>query len=455
MDIKKGQDIELVVKDSLFGGKAIGYLDQIKVTTDRGVPGQKLLVRITKRRPEKLEGKTIEVLEKSSIETEKACIHSGVCGGCSMQGVGYQYQLAMKNKQVIKLFKEEHISVEEWRQPIGSPQEQEYRNKMEFTFGNEYKEGPLTLGMHQRRRRFDIVDTYECRLIDEDLRRVRTYTVNFFKENQLKPYHKISREGTLRHLVVRKAYYTGEIMVNLVTTSTPQDQLISSWTEGLKKLALEGSLKSVLWTINDALADMVKSDKTILMYGESSITEKLQGITFKITPFSFFQTNSSAANKLYQVVANSVAKSDKTIFDLYCGLGTITQILAQNAEKVVGIDIVEEAIQQAQKSAEENGLPNCEFIAGDVKEKLSMLKKVPDMLVLDPPRPGVHPEAMEDLIHMNPAKILYVSCNPKTLVQNLKQAIAKGYIIEWVQCVDLFPSTPHVECVVLMSRVDK
>ncbi len=452
MDIKKGQEIELMVEENLYAGKAFGYIDQIKVTTDRGVPGQKLLVRITKRRPEKLEGKTVEVLELSPVETEKACIHADRCGGCTMQGVEYQYQLEMKNNQVKKLFQDKHIVVERWHQPVGSPLQSEYRNKMEFTFGNEHKEGPLTLGMHQRGRRFDIVDTYECRLIDEDLRRIRTFTVNFFRERQLKPYHKISREGILRHLVVRKGYYTGEIMVNLVTKDMNHRDIIENWAEGLKELKLMGDIKSFLWTINDSVADMVKSDQTVLLQGQSSIAEKLHGITFKITPFSFFQTNSTAANKLYGVIADSVTKSDKTIFDLYCGLGTITQILAKKAENLVGIDIVDEAIQQAKESAMENGLTNCQFISGDVKEQLDHLDEAPDMLILDPPRPGVHPEAMEDLIQMDPAKILYVSCNPKSLVQNLKQATDEGYQIKWVQCVDLFPSTPHVEAVTLLTK---
>ncbi|RQD69751.1 MAG: 23S rRNA (uracil(1939)-C(5))-methyltransferase RlmD [Tindallia sp. MSAO_Bac2] len=451
MDIKKGQEIELVINNSIYGGKAVGYIESHRVITDRGIPGQKLLARVKKRRPGLLEAKTIKVLECSEKETQDACIHAVECGGCSMQGVEYQYQVELKNQQVYNLFRSEGLLVKKWLNPIMSPLQSEYRNKMEFTFGNEYKEGPLTLGMHRRGHRFDIIDTYECRLIDSDFRKLRNLTAEFFRDKQLKPYHKISREGVLRHLVLRKGYYSGEVMVHLITTSEVEETVIREWSSEIVRKNFGGIIKSIFWTKNDSVADAVKSDETILLYGEKNIVEILHGLIFRITPFSFFQTNSAGANVLYDVIKKTVQKTDGQILDLYCGLGTIAQILAQMAESVTGIDIVEEAIEQAKESAVENNIKNCGFIAGDVKEKLHELHGKPDLLVIDPPRPGVHPKAMSDLLYLESERILYVSCNPKTLVKNLKQSVENGYSIEWVQCVDLFPSTNHVEVVTLLT----
>ncbi|SFH56870.1 23S rRNA (uracil-5-)-methyltransferase RumA [Tindallia magadiensis] len=452
MDVKKGQEIELLIENTFYGGRAEGYMGDNHVLTDRGLPGQKLLVRVKKKRPGKLEATTVKRLEKSPEETEAPCIHAETCGGCSMQGTNYPYQLALKNQQVQALFQSKKIEVPHWLDPIKSPLESEYRNKMEFTFGNEYKDGPLTLGMHQRGRRFDIVDTYDCRLIDADFRKIRTATVDFFRNTKEKPYHKISREGSLRNLVLRKGHYTGEIMTHLITTSAIDESLIHQWKQEILDQQLKGINKSILWTKNDSFADAVKSDETILLEGSYEIKEKLQGLDFRITPFSFFQTNSTGANELYGILKQKLEKHDEEIFDLYCGLGTITQILAQNANHVTGIDIVDEAIQQAKESAKENGIENCRFIAGDVKDKLHQLTTKPDVLVLDPPRPGVNEEAMQDLLNMNPQKIIYVSCNPKTLVTNLQQAIESGYKVKEAQCIDLFPATPHMETVCLLTR---
>jgi len=371
-----------------------------------------------------------------------------------MQGVQYPEQVKLKEGQVKDLFEDKEIEVVEWLTTISSRKVYGYRNKMEFSFGNEHKDGPLTLGMHQRGRRFDVVDTPHCNLVDEDFRKIRNTTANFFKDKACKPYHKISREGILRHLVIRKGSHTGDILVNLVTTNY-KELPVQEWKEQLLLLSLEGNLKGIIWTLNDGIADVVRSDELIILYGTDTFKERLLELSFTITPFSFFQTNSFGAEDLYQNVLNLIEQNDLEVADLYCGLGTITQLVAKKAAHVTGIELIEEAVSQARVDAANNGFRNCEFIAGDVKDVLSSINIDPDIIIVDPPRPGVHVKAMEDLLAMKPRKLIYISCNPKTLAENLKQSQQFCWKVNSARCVDLFPHTPHVECIVLMSRADK
>lgn len=450
----KGSQIEIVITEQEYGGKAVGYYQEHRVVTSQGIMGQRVLAKIKRVRSSHLEAVTMEILKKSDLETELPCPHFERCGGCTMQGVPYEAQITMKEKQVKDLFCKHDIKHVDWLKTIDSKKTFGYRNKMEFSFGNEYKGGPLTLGMHQRGRRYDVVDTPGCNIVDEDFRSIRTATADFFREKQVLPYHKISHEGILRHLVIRKASFTGEIMVNLVTTDSPELP-VQEWKHQLLGLKTQGTISGVLWTHNDNIADTVQSDHTEVLFGKPAIQEKLLGLTFTITPFSFFQTNSYGAEKLYESLLEWVDESDLKIYDLYCGLGTITQLLAREAACVTGIELVEEAVNQAREDADANGLENCVFIAGDVKEIIDELLGAPDLLVVDPPRPGVHGSAMKDLLAMNPHKFIYVSCNPKTLIENLKQAIMEGWQINEARCVDLFPHTPHMEVIVMLTKPDK
>ncbi|SMP46444.1 23S rRNA (uracil(1939)-C(5))-methyltransferase RlmD [Anoxynatronum buryatiense] len=447
----KGMEVEIDIKKMIFGGKAVGQYEGQRVVTSYGIVGQRVRAKIKRVRQTHLEANTLQVIDKSPVEKEEACPHTGTCGGCSLQGVPYQWQVETKNEQVKALFSERKLMPSVWHKPVSSPRIEGYRNKMEFSFGNQERGGQLTLGMHQRGRRYDVVDTAHCNLVDEDFRRIRTATATFFRERQVQPYHKISHDGILRHLVVRKAAFTGEIMVNLVTANAPELS-VNEWKESLLSLELAGNLASILWTVNNQVADTVQNDYIQCLHGKESIRESLLGLNFTITPFSFFQTNSYAAECLYEIATSFLSETDQNVYDLYCGLGTITQLMARRASKVTGIELVTEAVEQARKDAQLNGFENCTFIAGDVKETLNQLPGRPDTLILDPPRAGVHPKAMTDLLAMKPEKMIYISCNPRSLVDNLEQATATGWHIESAQCVDLFPNTPHVECVVLMSK---
>lgn len=448
----KDSEVNVRVTEQEIGGKAVGYFKGKKVTINHGIKGQLVRIKIKKVKESYLEGAIVKVLEKSSLETEDACPHFDLCGGCSMQGVYYPEQVRLKEEKVRHLFENREIEVGEWLPTVFSRRVYGYRNKMEFSFGNECKDGPLTLGMHQRGKRFDVVDTPWCNLVDEDFRKIRNTTADYFKNMECKPYHKISREGILRHLVIRKGSHTGDILVNLVTTDS-KELPVQEWKEQLLSLSLEGNIRGIMWTSNDGVADIVQSDEVTILYGTDTFKERLLGLSFTITPFSFFQTNSFAAEDLYENVLNLIEQEDLEVADLYCGLGTITQLVAKKADHVIGIELIEEAVSQARVDAANNGFSNCEFIAGDVKDVLSNVDIDPDIIIVDPPRPGVHVKVMEDLLAMKPRKFIYISCNPKTLVENIEQSQQISWKVKSVRCVDLFPHTPHVECIVLMSKI--
>ena len=450
--IKKKDIIELKIEDMEFGGKAYGFVDGAKVIVKHGMIGQRVRAAVTKARRGQYEGKILEVLEASHLETEETCPHFGGCGGCFYQAVSYEEQLKEKERQVKTLFNEAQLDGFQWLPIEGSPTVFDYRNKMEFSFGDEEKDGPLTLGMHKRGRHHDIITVDQCRIMDEDFNEILKTILSYFSEEKIPHYNGRFHKGYLRHLIIRKAYYTGEVMVNLVTSTQLQLDL-TELVESVKNLVLKGRLVGFLHTLNDNLADAVQSDRTDILYGQDFIIEKLLGLRFKISAFSFFQTNTLAAEKLYNIVGDFVGEADgKVLFDLYCGTGTIGQIMAKRASKVIGIEIVEDAVKAARDNAALNGLDNCEFIAGDVREEVKKLKSKPDIIILDPPRAGIHPQALLDVISFDAPEIVYVSCNPKTLVADLKELVKAGYKIQKVKCMDMFPHTPHVEAIILMTR---
>ncbi|AKL96250.1 23S rRNA (uracil-5-)-methyltransferase RumA [Clostridium aceticum] len=450
--LKRKEIVEFKIEDSEFGGKGYGYVGDVKVTVKHGIPGQLVRAAIKKIKKKQAEAQVLEILENSPLEDQSPCQHFGNCGGCFQQTVAYEEQLLLKEKQVKRLFEEFAIKNYTWLGIEGSPTAFDYRNKMEFSFGDEEKGGPLTLGMHKRGRHYDIVTVDACLIMDEDFRKLLTTILDYFKEKGLSYYNTRRHEGYLRHLVIRKAHFTGEILINLVTTTQSQIN-IQDLVEKLLALELRGGIVGFLHTFNDNLADIVQSDKTDILYGRDYVVEELLGLKFKISAFSFFQTNSQGAEKLYSIVRDFVGEAKgQVVFDLYCGTGTIGQIVAPNAEKVVGIEIIEEAVEAARENANSNNLNNCSFIAGDVKEEVKKLKEKPDIIIIDPPRAGIHPQALKDIISFDAEKIVYVSCNPKTLVRDLVELEASGYQVDKAQLMDMFPHTPHVETVVLLSR---
>lgn len=287
----------------------------------------------------------------------------------------------------------------------------------------------------------------------EDLNIIIKNVRNYFENLGIKHLHKKTKEGNLRHLVVRRSEL-GEILINLVVTFSTEFSK-EEFIKFLLGLDLEGTIKSIFITYNDSLSDAVVAEKVEKIYGEDYIVEELAGLRFKITPFSFFQTNTKSAEILYKEAISLLDDiEEKTIYDLYSGTGTITQILAQKAKKVVGIEIIEEAVESARKTAKENNIENAEFIAGDVLEKVEELKEKPDIIVLDPPRDGIHPKAIDKIIAFGPEIFLYISCNPKTLVRDIEIFKENGYKVQFTKMVDQFPRTVHCEGICLLTRVE-
>ena len=455
--MKKGQVYEGIVERMDFPNKGIVKTEEGSCVVKNALPGQRVSFGVNKVRKGKAEGRLLEILEKSPLETGSPCPHFGICGGCTYISLPYEEQLRIKEEQVKKLLdsvlcKQEDNYVFEGIK--ASPKPYEYRNKMEFSFGDEVKDGPLSLGMNKRGSFYDIVTVSECQIVDKDYRKILTKTLDYFKEINTSFYHRLRHEGYLRHLLVRKAVKTGEILIALVTTTQEKLEL-ADWVNILLDLKLDGKIVGILHTKNDSVADVVRSDETIILYGQDFFYERLLGLKFKISQFSFFQTNSLGAEVLYNTAREYIGElgdKEKVVFDLYSGTGTIAQLMAPVAKKVIGVEIVEEAVEAAKKNAALNGLSNCEFIAGDVLKVLDDIKEKPDMIILDPPRDGIHPKALPKIIHYGVEKIVYISCKPTSLVRDLEVFLTNGYRAEKAVAVDQFPWTANVETVVLLSK---
>lgn len=450
--MKKGDILVGIVEKVDFPNKGILNIDGQRVQVKNVIEGQQVEIRLTKKRKDRMQGMLLRVLEKSPLETEKAlCPHFGQCGGCTYQSMGYEHQLAMKERQVKELLDSTGQEYA-WDGISGSPITKGYRNKMEFSFGDEYKDGPLTLGLHKRNSTYDIVDVKNCTIVDKDCNQVLTCVRDYMKRNELPFHHKMKHEGYLRHMVIRRAIKTGDILVNLVTTSEIAHDFFDL-VEEMKELNLDGKLVGILHTINDSLSDVVQCDSMEVLYGKECLYEYLFGLKFKISPFSFFQTNTLGAEVLYEKAREYVGETkDKVIFDLYSGTGTIAQILAPVAKKVVGVEIVEEAVEAAKENARLNGLHNCEFIAGDVLKVIDDLNQKPDIIVVDPPREGIHPKALDKIAAFGVKEIVYISCKPTSLVRDLMQFKENGYEMVRAAAIDQFPGTYHVETVCLLSN---
>lgn len=450
--MKRRDIIEFEIDKMEFGGNSVSRLGKRDIHMKGGITGQKVRASVKKARSTKAEVKMLELLENSPLETETPCKHFNVCGGCSMLSVPYDKQVEIKERQVMDLFLEQDIFGFNFQGIERSPKQKEYRNKMEYTFGDEMKDGPLMLGLHKKGKHIDILTVDGCYLVDNDFIKVLTSTVEYFNDKKVPYYRNMNHKGYLRNLVVRKGINTNEMMVNIVTSSQA-DFDMTEYKEMLLSLELEAELVSILHTINDGLADAVNCDELRVLHGRDYIQEELLGLKFKISPFSFFQTNTKGAEELYKIAREFVGEhNDKVVFDLYSGTGTIGHVMAGKAKKVYGIELIEEAVDAANKNAKLNGLTNCEFIAGDVAKTVNKLKAKPDIIIVDPPRPGVHKDAIRDIANFDSKEIVYISCNPKTLVLDLVEFKKYGYEVEKVKLMDMFPNTPHVETVVKIQK---
>ena len=456
--MKKGQIFEGIIERVDFPNKGLVKVQEEGkelryVTVKNAIPGQKVRFIINKFKKGNAEGRLLEVLETSPLETRKpVCSIFPACGGCMYQTMPYEEQMKMKAGQIRRVMDEAVEGEYLFEGVKASPKEFAYRNKMEFSFGDEYKDGPLTLGLHKKGSTYDVLTASDCKLVHEDMNKILVCVLEYFKEQGISYYKKMQHVGYLRHLLLRRGDTTGEILVNLVTT-TQEEYDLSELKEQLLQLPLEGKIVGILHILNDSLSDVVKSDETRVLYGQDFFYEKLLGLEFKITPFSFFQPNTKGAEFLYETVREYIGDiRDLTVFDLFSGTGTISQVLAPVAKKVIGVEIVEEAVEAAKENAARNGLSNCKFIAGDVFKVLDEIEEKPDVIILDPPRDGIHPKALPKILDYGVDRIVYISCKMTSLARDLEMIQQRGYTVEKMTAVDQFCETVHVETVVLLSH---
>ncbi|MDR0949685.1 MAG: 23S rRNA (uracil(1939)-C(5))-methyltransferase RlmD [Lachnospiraceae bacterium] len=466
--MKKGQVYEGIVERVKFPNKGIVRIGEEICSIPYALPGQKVSFRILKVKHGNASARLLEVIERSPLETGQLCSSFGACGGCTYLSLAYDAQLRIKEEQVHKMLTDTLRSAQgEWifEGIKASPIPYAYRNKMEFSFGDECIEGPLTLGMHKRGSFYDVVSVEDCLLVDADYKAILIAVRDYFAKQQTPYYHRVRKQGYLRHLLVRKGLHTKELLIALITTSQePQSGLVEGFKQRILSLKetgqIQGVLSGILHIVNDAQSDVVKCDQMQVLYGKESFQEQLLGLSFEISLFSFFQTNTYGAEVLYQTVRDYVTdrhttqqtQMPNTIFDLYCGTGTITQLLSPVAKKVVGVELVEEAVTVAKRNANRNGLHNCEFYAGDVGQVLETLTQRPDLIVLDPPRNGVHPKALTQIIEYGVDRIVYISCKPTSLVRDLQILLDAGYEVKKAVAIDQFPWTDGVETVCLIQK---
>jgi len=381
-----------------------------------------------------------------------ACDHMENCGGCSYQGISYENQLKDKVGAVKGLLKVAGMELQIPLPIYPCPTQYRYRNKMEYSFGDEIKDGPLVLGMHKQKNFMAITYAGNCQIVPEEFNEILKATLIFCTEKKYTFYHKKSHAGLLRNLIIRKGFRTGEILINIVTSS--QTEFLSEeYKDLILNLECATSVVGILHTINDNIADAVICDDLIVLYGRSYYVEMILGLSFKVGAFSFFQTNVTAAERLYKDAISLIDSLEgKTVYDLYCGTGTITQAIAEKAKMAIGVEIDKDAVIAASQNAKINNMSNCHFITGDVLKVLDEIEHIPDLIVVDPPRSGIHPKAMEKICAYGVPQIVYISCNPKTLIQNIPTAQTNGYKVAHIAIYDNFPFTKHIEMLCLLEK---
>jgi len=461
--MKKKEIYTGTVRELKFPNKGIVCTEEGDVTVKGVLPGQTVSFMLTKVKNGRFEGRLLEVLKKAPLERMSPCPHFGSCGGCTYQNLPYEAEQELKNSQVKTILDRAINGDYSYEGLIPSPSEEEYRNKMEFSFGNEYLDGPLTLGMHRAGRFNDVISVDGCRIVDGDYRLIIGKTLDFFSSRNIPFYRKHTEKGYLRHLVIRKGKKTGEILL-LIETTTQLDFDMREYAEMLLSIegrdgdpSLTGRFAGILHLKNDDPADNVQGDDITVLYGRDYFYDEILGLSFRITPFSFFQTNTLGAELLYSKAreyALSVMARERApvIFDLYSGTGTIGQIMSKAADKVIGIEIVKEAAEAAKENAAANHLGNTGFIAGDVLKELGRIKERPDIIILDPPRDGCAPKALSKIIDYGCRHIIYISCKITSLERDLVPLQDAGYRVVKAAAVDMFPNTSGVEVIALIEN---
>jgi 23S rRNA (uracil1939-C5)-methyltransferase len=447
---KRGDMLELVVDDLAFGGEGVGRIDGYVMFVRGGLPGDRLRVRVTEARGRYGRGVIEEVLTPSPDRVQAPCPYFGRCGGCRLQHLAYPAQLAFKEKQVRDcLTRLGGLPPFELRPILPAPEAYGYRNKMEFTVA-----GPaVAVGLHAAERYDVVLDIERCLLQSDTMNALLDEFRRQARVRDLSVWDQQTERGLLRFLTVREGRRTGEAMVNVVASAPDVERLVPV-AEALK--ARVAATASVLLNVNDKKASVAVGTEEHLLLGRDQITESLDGVSFQISANSFFQTNTLQAERLFAIVAEACALGgSETVLDLYSGTGAISLLLARRAARVYGVELSAPAVADAVRNARANGIDNCTFVAGEVRHVLPALMADgvrADVVVADPPRAGLHPKALAALATLAPARVVYVSCNPATLARDVSDLARQGYGLRWVQPVDMFPQTSHIEAVALLTR---
>jgi 23S rRNA (uracil1939-C5)-methyltransferase len=449
--VAKNDELELTIDSLAFGGNGVARLNGFVVFVRRGLPGDKVRARVTKVKRGWAEATATEVLAPSPQRVEAPCVHFPACGGCRFQDLGYEAQAAAKEAQVRDaLVRIGGIADPPLESIVPAESRFHYRNKLEYSF-TDTQQG-AALGFHRAGRWDDVLEVERCWLTTDLGNAIRDAVREWAQEEGLPAYDQEAQAGYLRHLVVREARNTGQALVVLVTA--PGDlQGADRLVMALRQLT---EVRSIHWAVNDSPAE-VTNLPTNLLWGEEAIEEELLGLRYRIRPNAFLQTNTAMAERLYELAIDYAALAGtETVYDLYCGIGTIGMSMASKALTVWGVEVSEESVACAIENAGLNGITNAAFFAGEVGSSLEDLAEragSPDVVVVDPPRAGLSGKALRRLARLEAPRIVYVSCNPTTLAGNVKELVGEwGYRLERVRPVDMFPHTPHVESVALLKR---
>jgi len=449
--VRKGEEIELAVDSLAYGGNGVARLNGFVVFVRGGLPGDRVRARVTKTKRGVAEAVAEAVLVPSPERVPAPCRHFGVCGGCRFQDLAYDVQLAEKERQVRDALVRIGRFVDPPLEPIVPAEAQfGYRNKLEYSF--TAGEGGIDLGFHRAGRWDEVIGIEECLLTTDAGNAIRLAVRDWAREEGLEPYDQATGSGYLRHLVVREGRNTGQALVVLVTA--PGERFEAGYLVDVLRRFPE--VRSIHWAINDTPAEQTNLP-TRLLWGADAIEEKLLGLRFRVRPSAFLQTNTAMAERLYELAREFAALTgEENVFDLYCGTGTIGLALAASARSVWGLEISEEAVACAIENAELNGIENARFFAGNVGQTIEELREEagsPDVVVVDPPRAGLAGKALRRTGDLGAARLVYVSCNPTTLASDLQVLRDEyGYELERCRPVDMFPHTPHVESVSVLSR---
>ena len=465
----KGDIVELQIEGLSGEGKTIARKEGMVYFVEHAVPGDTVRARLWKIKKNYCEAKTVEVVTPSPMRVQPKCKHFGVCGGCKWQDFSYEAQLDFKRKSVVDAFERiGGFAGVDVKPVIGCDEPYFYRNKMEFTFsrrrwltGEEMgvdidRVDEVAVGLHVPQRYDKVLNLDECWLQSEISSAILNTVREIARGWKLTVYSTKTHEGYLRHLVIRDSKRTGELMVNLVTT-TDWPEAMQNMTGLLVKQFPQ--ITTIVNNITDRKSMVAFGDSERVYHGSGVITDRIGKYTFRISANSFFQTNTLQAEKLYQT-AKSLAQSKPTdvIYDLYSGTGTISIFVSDSAERVIGIEAVESSIADAGKNAEFNGISNCFFLQGDLKDRLTKDTgwfndhPRPDIIITDPPRSGMHDKVVAEMVKLSPRRIVYVSCNPATQARDVKMLCDGGYTLKTVQPVDMFPHTDHIEAVALLEK---